>query len=302
MDEHRLIEAGILEIFRENGFADATAMTQRDFDHISEQLRQKSGILISGTTIRRLAYGEFSRMPQIATLNAIASYFGYKNWQDYKSDKIRNEQVDEPARELNSEPAKRNPTRLKSTTRHETAPARTSTTFKYLSIPLALIVIGSLYFFGATKTPVDHAEKATFSFKKNTSNDIPNSVVFSYNIDSVEADSFFIQQSWDANRRVRIHKNKYTLTDIYYEPGYHIAKLIANDSAIREVDVSIPTDRWFFYVIDNVPKYTPEYIKTERFINDGTLSLSVGQLLENKIDVSKDKRYHYVYFPSQIAQ
>jgi len=107
MDEHSLIKAGILEIFSDNGFADLSAMTQRDFDHISEQLRQKSGTLISGTTIKRLAYGEFSRQPQIATLNAIASYFDYKSWQDYKADKLRNVQVDMPAREPAIEPAKR---------------------------------------------------------------------------------------------------------------------------------------------------------------------------------------------------
>ncbi|HTF16684.1 MAG TPA: hypothetical protein VK658_01355, partial [Chryseolinea sp.] len=198
---------------------------------------------------------------------------------------LRNVHVDTPAREPAIEPAKR---------------VRTKSTFKYLSIPLALVVIAGFYFFGATKAPVEHAEKATFSFKKNTSNDIPNSVVFSYNVDSVEADSFFIQQSWDVNRRVRIYKNKYTLTDIYYEPGYHIAKLIANDSAIREVDVSIPTDRWFFYAIDNVPKYTPEYIRTDRSTDHGSLGLGVNQLLENRIDISKDKRYHYVYFPGQM--
>lgn len=287
MDEHGLIKASILEIFRDNGFADPTTMTQRDFDHVSEQLRQKSGTLISGTTIRRLAHGEFSRQPQVATLNAIAGYFNYKTWQDYKTEKIRNE----PAN-VAVEPVQ-DPAKSVRTTSTESA-------LKYLSIPLALAAIASLYFFGASKSHVEHAEKATFSFKKNTSNDIPNSVVFSYNIDSVEADSFFIQQSWDANRRVRIYKNTYTLTDIYYEPGYHIAKLIANDSVIRAIDVSIPTDGWFFYAIDNVPKYIPEYIKTDRFVDNGSLVLRPNQLLESGIDINKDKRYHYVYFPGQM--
>src|SRR6478735_9183959 len=97
MDEHSLIKTGIHEIFRDNGFADLSAMTQRDFDHISEQLRQKSGTLISGTTIKRLAHGEFSRQPQIATLNAIANYFDHKTWQDYKAEKLRNEHVDAAA-------------------------------------------------------------------------------------------------------------------------------------------------------------------------------------------------------------
>lgn len=288
MDEPSLIKAGIQEIFRDNGFANPAAMTQRDFDHISEQLRQRSGTLISGTTIKRLAYGEFSRQPQIATLNAIASYFSYKTWQDYKADKLRND----PSNARASEPVEKLAKRL--------PPRPTVTALKYLSVPFVLVVVASLYFFGATKSPVEHAEKATFSFKKNTSNDIPNSVVFNYNVDSVEADSFFIQQSWDTNRRVRIYKNTYTLTDIYYEPGYHVAKLIANDSVIRAVDVSIPTDRWFFYAIDNVPNYIPEYIRTDRFVDHGSLALATNQLLENRIDITKDKRYHYVYFPSQM--
>jgi hypothetical protein len=277
MDDQTLVKAGIIQIFSENGYSDLASMTQRDFDHIGEQLRQKSGTLISGTTIKRLAYGEFTRLPQIATLNAIAIYFNYKTWQDYKADKIKNGQEKEPAKEV---------TRRFS--------------LHYLSIPAIVIIIAGIYFFGTSRGTVENAETASFSFRKNTSNDIPNSVVFNYNIDEVQADSFFIQQSWDANRRVRIYKNKYTLTDIYYEPGYHIAKLIANDSAIREVDVSIPTDRWFFYAIDNVANYIPEYVKADSIGSQGSLRLTVEQLLEHGIDVNKDKRYHYVYFPSQM--
>jgi hypothetical protein len=256
-------------------------MTQRDFDYIGEQLRRKSGTLISGTTVKRLAYGDFGRLPQIATLNAIANYFDYKTWQDYRADKIKNVEGTVP----DKDPVKR---------------ARHGFNIKYLSIPFTVIILAGFYFIGTSGGSVKNAEKALFTFRKNTSNDIPNSVVFSYNIDNVQADSFFIQQSWDKNRRVRIYKNKYTLTDIYYEPGYHIAKLIANDSVIREVEVSIPTDRWFFYAIDNRANYTPEYIKTDRFIANGSLGLNVAQLRKHRIDVNKDKRYHYVYFPSQM--
>jgi hypothetical protein len=281
MDEQTLVKTSILEIFSSNGYNDLTSMTQRDFDHIGEQLKQKSGILISGITVKRLAYGEFSRLPQIATLNAIANYFNYKTWQEYKADKIKNGSGKEPAKE----PAKQ--------VRHKFS-------LKYLAIPAAVIILGGIYFFGTTREAVRNAETAAFSFRKNTSNDIPNTVTFSYNIDDVQADSFFIQQSWDVNRRVRIYKKKYTVTDIYYEPGYHIAKLIANDSVIRTVDVSIPTDRWFFYAIDNVANYTPEYIKADSLDEQGSLSLTVEQLLEDGIDVNKDKRYHYVFFPSHM--
>ncbi|HEY8916862.1 MAG TPA: hypothetical protein VIM87_10495, partial [Chitinophaga sp.] len=258
-------------------YSDLTRMTQRDFDHIGEQLQQKSGILISGTTVKRLAYGEFTRLPQIATLNAIANYYDYKTWQDFKASRIE----EAPKKEIVQKSGRR-------------------FSIKYWLIPAVIIVLGSFYFFRSTKGSVNHAEKASFSFRKNTPNDLPNSVVFSYNIDEVQADSFFIQQSWDQNRRRRIYKNSYTLTDIYYEPGYHIAKLIANDSVIKTADVSIPTDRWFFYAIDNIANYSTQYIKADTFNNNGSLGLSIQQLQKNNIEISKDKRYHYVYFPSRM--
>lgn len=278
MNEQVLVKTSVIEIFNKNGYHDLTRMTQRDFDHIGEQLQQKSGILISGTTIKRLAHGEFTRLPQIATLNAIANYYDYKTWQDFKAGRIQ----EGPEKEV----AKGSKERRFS--------------IKYLSIPVLVIVLGSFYFFRSTNETVRNAEKASFSFRKNTSNDIPNSVVFSYNIDDVQADSFFIQQSWDKNRRIRIYKNSYTVTDIYYEPGYHIAKLIANDSVIRTADVSIPTDRWFFYAIDNIANYTTQYIDADTFNDQGTLGLSIQQLQENNIEIGKDKRYHYVYFPSRM--
>ena len=60
------------------------------------------------------------------------------------------------------------------------------------------------------------------------------------------------------------------------------------------------TDRWFFYAIDNIANYQPEYVKVDSFVNSGRLGLTVAQLTANSVDVNKDKRYHYVYFPSQM--
>src|SRR5690606_29224337 len=118
-------------------------------------------------------------------------------------------------------------------------------------LPVTILVLATslviFLFIGFSGQAEDHHyERATFAARKTTDHDLPNTVVFSYNVDDVKADSFFIQQSWDTGRRVRIYPGQYTLTDIYYEPGYHLAKLMANDSVIRTVDVSIPTDRWFF--------------------------------------------------------
>ena len=164
---------------------------------------------------------------------------------------------------------------------------------------LIVPILAVLFFMSRGKNNFGNLDKAVFTAKKNTDNKIPNTVVFNYDIDNVNADSFFIQQSWDDNRRVRIYKNHYTLTDIYYEPGYHIAKLIANDSIIKVVEVSIPTDKWFLYANENKYNYATEYIKAENHISNGSLGISKEVLLQNNIDISNSMSYIYAYFPSK---
>jgi hypothetical protein len=282
MNEQEIVKQSLLEIFKKNGYVDTNLMTQRHFEHIGNEIEKKSGILISGTTIRRLSNGEFSRMPQIATLNAIATYLDFKNWQDYK---------------LSLQPVKK-----------ETGAMAEAMTLKkrsrgspYVGLGLLVVTISIIaYYLYPTKSRSWHVEKVTFSAHKNTTNDLPNTVVFNYNVDDVVADSFFIQQSWDKNRRIKIDKNNHTVTDIYYEPGYHIAKLIANDSIIKAVDVSIPTDKWFFYANEYKARYKTEYIKTDNFVKNGSLALSRDDLLKNNVEIDENKLYLYSYFPSQL--
>jgi hypothetical protein len=147
--------------------------------------------------------------------------------------------------------------------------------------------------------PPSNFDKAQFSAVKTTSNAVPNTVVFKYNVDDVNADSFFIQQSWDVHRRVRVYKNNYTLTDIYYEPGYHVAKLIANDSIIKAVAVSIPTDKWFFYSHERHSNSLPKYISTSG-IKDGFLQLDKHDLQNALINPEANNEYVNVFFPSKI--
>jgi hypothetical protein len=151
------------------------------------------------------------------------------------------------------------------------------------------------------KSKIIDATKAHFSAQKVTGNDLPNTVVFHYNIDSVKADSFFIQQSWDKHRRVKISKHNYTLTDIYYEPGYHVAKLIANDKIIKTVDVSIPTDKWVYYAKERAPKSNAKYILNTTGIKDGAMQFTPDDILNNKIDIKKENNFLQVYFPSKFT-
>lgn len=281
MEEQTIIKNSLLKIFRLNGFPDAAKMTQRNYEHISTEIKNKTGIMLSSTTIKRLSHGEFSKLPQVATLDAIARYFGFTNWQEYKA----SEEGPGKKQETNDPPVNATPARP---------------LFRVVFIALVVVsIVVTAFVMTRRKTVSGDWDKVMFSAKKITDNQLPNTVVFTYDVDNVNADSFFIQQSWDDRKRIRVYKNHYTVTDIYYEPGYHLAKLIANDSAIRVVEVSIPTDRWVFYANEQKEKYRTEYIDVEKPISNGVLGISKETLIQNGIDTRQNFFYTYSFFPTR---
>jgi len=286
--EHALVNVCMAELCKKAGLAGSKDLVQRDLMFLSGRIETQTGVLISLSTIKRLLNGQFSRLPQIATLDAIAVTAGYNSWQHFKGCKRAgalhngNGEADKVDGAAAGKPGNLKARAL------------------FSGVFLVIIAVAFWSVMTTGKSGLGDIEKAKFSVKKVTGNDIPNTVVFSYNIDTVRADSFFIQQSWDKSRRVRIYKHNYTLTDIYYEPGYHTAKLIANDKIIKTVDVSIPTNRWFYYAKESIAKGQPKYILPANGSGNGLLKLTADDLLKNKIDIQKENAFFNVYFPSRI--
>lgn len=220
----------------------------------------------------------------MATLNAISRYLGYQHWQEYRAEVRAKMPIFEPPapHDAGSCSSRRNQPK----------------TLLYSSI-LSLLLVLFITSRSSLKDTSASFEEAKFSVKKVTANDIPNTVVFSYNVDGIDADSFFIQQSWDESRRVRVYKKQYTLTDIYYEPGYHTAKLIANNVIIKTLDVSIPTADWFFYAKRSFSGGTPSYIRTEQYIQDGKLGLQASDLVKHNLNPMEENSSYHTYFPSE---
>jgi hypothetical protein len=287
VSDHALVAICMAEVCRRAGFLEQASLIQRDLQFLSDSIESKTGVLISLSTIKRLLNGQFARLPQVATLDALARFLDFSDWQHFKNSPVT--QTAEPV-PVGGDHKKRPVTGLRS--------------FRFrVLLFIGLLILATLGLFAVIRVGrpgLANTAKAQFSAAKVTSNDLPNTVVFRYNIDSVSADSFFIQQSWDVNRRVRIYKNNYTLTDIYYEPGYHVAKLIANDKIIRTVDVSIPTDRWFFYSKDRMPRSQPKYLLSASGVKDGAMQLTLDDLAAAGIDFHQQNQYCAVYFPSHI--
>ncbi|MES2796038.1 MAG: hypothetical protein V4683_08735 [Bacteroidota bacterium] len=260
-------------------------MTQRDYDLISRLIDEETGILISVSTIKRLIFGDFTKMPQIATLNAIAIYLGYKNWNTYKLETVTIADNYSPENNKTQLTPIENPFR--------------KTILKWKLLELLGVACVTILFgiFSLSSIRSINFDKAEFTIKRTTQNSIPNSVIFNYNVESVDADSFFIQQSWDRSRRVKIPKNGNALTDIYYEPGFHIAKLYANNQIIKTIGVKIPTKDWFFYAKSNDFSSLPTYLKVDNYVSDGKLGINRLDLMENKIEMEVEKYYYYTFYP-----
>lgn len=128
----------------------------------------------------------------------------------------------------------------------ETFP-KISTWQKYKAVILGIMVLSittslTFLFWNNTNLPLDTSQ-VSFSSKK-VSEELPNSVLFDYNIGSIRTDSVTIQQSWDPRRRERISAHKQQHTSIYYYPGYFRAKLLVNNQIMKEHDIFIKTQGW----------------------------------------------------------
>ncbi|HTR29674.1 MAG TPA: hypothetical protein VMH27_10415 [Puia sp.] len=302
MTDRQLIESGADELAARQGFSNWRDMRQRDLEYLCERIEGSSGILISLSTIKRILNGQYNRLPQVATLNALAVYLGYADWQAFR---LAKGGVGAEGGQTNSHAAAG--AEVGSGAGVKVAPQvwgaarmkgrQTRVVIGAGVVAVLLLVVSWRYFSRSPKT----GGAASFSVRKTTQNAIPNTVVFTYDVGRVGGDSFFIQQSWDRDRRVRIDRRGHTLTDIYYEPGYHVAKLFANDRIVKTVDVSIPTDGWCFYSKETLIHGLPSYIHTGHPVHDGHLGLDRQTLLINRVDPEKPQVYLYTWFPKNIS-
>ncbi len=304
LEDKELVKRCVAELSARMGYAEPGALSQRDYEHLCEVIAEKTGVLISLSTIKRIFAGKFERSPQMATLNALTQFTGYGGWQDFKmQQRLRAQRHSGPLAEVPVAEAMMPPFPSAAATQPAAVapPRRQKPVAPFLKATALLLVVslGVLVFFLATKQkeqPAAPAGEVMFAARKAVATGVPNSVVFSYNIDQVAADSFFIQQSWDPARRVPVSKENYTQTDIYYEPGYHQAKLIANGRVLKEIPVSISTEGWMAYSRP-VAGGLPQYITTP-IVRDGRLGAAATDLPANGIDPREDRYYLYSFFPA----
>ncbi|HOY20482.1 MAG TPA: hypothetical protein PLC89_24430 [Haliscomenobacter sp.] len=230
----------------------------QDFEKLSEQIHLETGQLLSLSTLKRI-WGKvkYDSRPNVATLDVLAQFIGYEHWRA-----LENAQEDLPKEELieaKAKPSKVNLPRI---------------AWYLLSSTACLALVFWLLQNILPDPPSLQYSSLVFKSQPLTLG-LPNTVVFEYDASHSNADSVFIQQSWDRRLRQKVDKQGKIYTSTYYIPGYYKAKLIFNDSIVQEHDVFIETPGWMGF-LDTKP--IPIYLEKEAITHQNAWGFSQEQL------------------------
>lgn len=250
------------------GLEEVESITQKDLEFIRFYVEENSGVALSLSTVKRIWRGDFHRLPHLSTLNALSQIAYKSDWLSHKKKYVESNNADND----------------------KIIPSKNSrSNFIPIGVSLGIIFFLSMIFWNRTSIGSEgikyNPNDLIFSFEKSVDEKVPNTVVFTYDIDDVSADKFYIQQSWDPSKRVEIFKKNYKQTDIYYTPGLYSAKLIADDSILMEMPVHITYNDWF---LTSKQDEKIIYLDDDEFINKGHLGLHQNAFENGKLNIERE--------------
>ena len=249
-------------------------LRQRDFEYMAEVIEQKSRVKLSLSTLKRLWKTDIQQIPHPSTLDALVSALDISDWQTFKQTNFA---------------------KVESHTRESKRLSRGATIKRIAAVVtiLGLAIFIALQGFGRRGSVVISGE-IKFEADKMISAGVPNTVGFSYDVSAVRADSFFIQQSWNPRDKMPIDPKKNFLSTIYYTPGFHFARIMANDSVLMYRKVHIQTDGWLPLVKYNLQDKFPVYLDGEGIISNGAMR-ATDHLL-HRANVRMDQEFSVRYY------
>ena len=261
MPSDQILLRALNAIEQELGWGSAADWSTADFERLGDRIAEKTGVLLSATTLKRV-WGRvvYRSSPSPTTLDALAAYLGYDSWRSYaQSTEARPKEVGV----TEEQPTATTP---------PPSPPGSSTSFStrtVLAIALGLLLALSVWWAvragetGVAERPATpgYTERDSFSFYfEPIAAGIPNSVVFRYDATAARpGDTVFIQQNWDSKRRTAVAANAEVHTSIYYLPGWFNAKLVVGGQTVKSRNLLIPSGGWTVAAMrDPVPVYFPE--------------------------------------------
>lgn len=258
-------------------WGDSAAWQSRDFENLQQLILDETGVSLSASTLRRV-WGRvtYNSLPSTTTLDTLARFAGAVNWRQFVKEHTDHNNAAAPADPLPvPKPAKQQPARL--------------VWMLAASVMISLTLLG---IFALKKTPPPVKESDYQFAVKPVTRTIPNSVIFTYDAVAAPTDSVYIQQSWDKRRRTLVSKNQHTHTSVYYEPGFYLAKLVADNQVVKEIPLLIPTDGWLA-TISKTP--VPVYLPAAAFMNKTMLRLPAEAVTAHNMPLQPEAPDVYFY-------
>ena len=251
----------------------STSWRQRDFLNLLSLIEKESGINISLTTIRRIWGKDYNGSPQKSTLDALAIYLGYQNWLDFKT----NQETTTPK-----------------VMKEERVGEKKNFSSILVLTACVIALVGIIAFVSQEKEGSLHPQ-ATISVKKIESSGVPNTVVFNYNLKDIDAEEYYVQQTWDINDKISLDPNDTILTRTYYYPGAHQIKVMADEKIVATTSVKINTENWVALTRAGRVDANPVYLDIEDSNPKGIMSIGLDKLVEKGIELDPELVLSYYY-------
>ncbi len=286
MSDKELLEHCRSRIECQLGWSESSGWRNQDFETLSERIFEKTGVLLSTTTLKRI-WGKlpYHSSPNTKTLNALAGFLGYESWVAFKAEEVKAEsQREKPV------------ATGKLGFRKPGLSARTILRWAMgVGLVLFLVLVAMGTFSESEKRDsltATHLDRVRF-YSGPVVRGAPNTVVFHYDVRHLPVQHVEIQQHWDANRRFAVNAEKTQITSTYAFPGYWRAKLLVNGEVIREHDLYIRSEGW---LATSGPEDDPYYFSQGDLEKAGFLRVDSLRLEESRQKRSGLELLSYHYF------
>ncbi len=224
---------------------------QRDYEYLSHEIFKQSKVDLSTTTLRRIWSNQYKNTPQTGTLNALAQFLDFDNWNDFK---LKN-QV--------------------STSKNVETRVDFSQRKAIVLVPaLLVIVLGVITILTASSKPAElDLSSLKFTADKTLYEGVPATAGFEYDISKIK-EKVQIELSWNPYERVTLAPNKDFYTGVYYYPDYHYSKLLIDGQAVAFQPVHVITEDWHGSLMRSDFEKRPIYLEHEELFEEDRMEVS----------------------------
>ncbi len=236
--------------------------SSNNFEVLSYDILDKTGINISSRTLQRLAQGKIKYSPQYATKNAIAKYIGYKSWEDYLLKKHPSD----------SFYLKKQPTINSFILKH------------FWLLQFFIVILLSSFFIFFYPSIKFGLNKSKIVFQTNDQvGTAPHNASFFYDISKINSGNVFLDKNvYAEGEMIPLKKFGHFFNTTFELPDYYAMKIVANGKYMVGLGIHVVTQGWAAVINENL------YVNTALFNDSGYLHVDKNNLKSINIETDSN--------------